>query len=86
MSIYGRLLSAYIDTAIKLHPETDNANIGIGVTIKEKMQFDTFLEPNSISCSHWRICFWLTGPAWRLEVVRSREEMRREAYGFLSDG
>ena len=24
-------------------------------------------------------------PAW-LEVVRSREEMRREAYGFLSDG
>ncbi len=19
--------------------------------------------PNSISCSHWRICFWLTGPA-----------------------
>ena len=32
------------------------------------------------------ICFWLTGPAWRLEVVRSREEMRREAYGFLPDG
>ena len=26
------------------------------------------------------------GPAWRLEVLRSREEMRREAYGFLPDG
>lgn len=61
--------------------------------VKKQLQFrkrDTegskSSEPNSISCSHWRICFWLTGPAWRLEVVRSREEMRWEAYGFLPDG
>ena len=30
---------------------------------------------NLISCSRWRICFWLTGPAWRLEMVRSRNVM-----------
>ena len=26
-------------------------------------------KPNSISCSHWRICFWLASPACRLEFV-----------------
>ena len=25
-------------------------------------------EPNSISCSHWRICFWLTGPPGGLKL------------------